>query len=307
MKIFNDLAEIGNTEPAAIALGNFDGVHMGHRKLIEETVGKAAREGIKAAVFTFSNHPRNLIAGRTVVKNILYSEEKERIIEELGVDYMFNLKFTREICDMTPEDFVRELLVDTFKARHVYCGFNYNFGSMARGNVETLRRMGRELGFETHIIDPVEVDGNLVSSTYIRGLIETGQMKKCRRFMGEYYSIGGEVVVGNKLGRTIGFPTSNLVIDETMVTPPNGVYVTYCIYNGVKYPSVTNVGVKPTIGEYNKNVETHIFNFDKELYGKRIMVQFLEKTRDEKRFPSVDKLAEQIKKDCLKARKYHGL
>ena len=125
--------------------------------------------------------------------------------------------------------------------------------------------------------------------------------------MGEYYEISGEVVVGNKLGRTIGFPTSNLVIDESMVTPPNGVYITYCVYNGVKYPSVTNVGVKPTIGEYKKNVETHIFNFNKELYGKQILVQLIKKTRDERKFKSVEELSGQIKKDCEKAKAYHKI
>ena len=307
MKIFNDLKEIRGISPTAVALGNFDGVHVGHRKLIEETVKKAKEENLKSAVFTFSNHPRNLIAGRTVVKNILYNEEKERIIESLGVDYMFNIEFTWEICNMQPEEFVEELLVDNFRAKHVFCGFNYSFGARAAGTYKDLVELGKELGFETHMLDPVEVDGDLVSSTYIRGLIETGQMKKCRKFMGGYYCIGGEVVVGNRLGRTIGFPTSNLVIDETMVTPPNGVYITYCIYNGVRYPSVTHVGVKPTIGEYRKNVETHIFNFDKELYGKDILVEFIEKTRDEKKFDSIEKLSEQITKDCLKAKKYHKL
>lgn len=124
-------------------------------------------------------------------------------------------------------------------------------------------------------------------------------------YMGRNYAIGGEVVVGNRLGRKLGFPTSNLVIDPAMVTPPNGVYVTYCTYNGVRYPSVTNVGIKPTIGHYHKNVETHIFNFDKELYGKKIIVEFLKKTRDEVKFDSIDELSEQIVRDCREAREFH--
>lgn len=123
--------------------------------------------------------------------------------------------------------------------------------------------------------------------------------------MGRMYAIGGEVVVGNKLGRTIGFPTSNLVLDETMAAPPNGVYITYCNYNDVKYPSITNVGNKPTIGTYNKNVETHIFNFDKELYGKHIKVEFVKRTREERKFDSVEQLSEQIKSDCIMAKAYH--
>ncbi len=307
MKIFNSLDEIRGTSPCAVAVGNFDGVHKGHRKLIQSAVEKAKEKGIKSAVFTFSNHPRNLLAGRTVVQNIQYSEEKHRIMEDLGVDYLFNIEFTWDICNMAPEDFINELLIDTLKAKYVFCGFNYTFGSRAAGNPQMLEEVGGARGLELCMIDPVEVDGNLVSSTFIRGLIETGQMDKCKKFLGEYYTIGGEVVVGNKLGRTIGFPTSNLMIDESMVTPPNGVYITYCIYNGVRYPSITNVGVKPTIGTYKKNVETHIFNFNKELYGKQIMVQFVKKTRNERKFDSLDALKEQIRKDCIHAKKYHKI
>ena len=154
---------------------------------------------------------------------------------------------------------------------------------------------------------PVTVDGGVVISTLIRGLIKSGEVDECYKYLGRNYDIGGEVVVGNRLGKSIGFPTSNIQIDETMVTPPNGVYITYCIYNGTKYPSITNVGVKPTIGEYKKNMETHIFNFDKELYGKHIKVEFIKMTRDEVKFGSVEELSQQIAKDCQQAKEYHGL
>lgn len=149
---------------------------------------------------------------------------------------------------------------------------------------------GRKHGFGIHIQEPFKIDGIVVSSTYIRELIKDGKLEECHRFMGRMYAIGGEVVVGNKLGRTIGFPTSNIMIDDTMVTPPNGVYITYCTYNGVRYPSVTNVGVKPTIGSYKKNVETHIFDFNKELYGKKIKVEFVKMTRPERKFDSVEEI-----------------
>ena len=132
-----------------------------------------------------------------------------------------------------------------------------------------------------------------------------GNVSECMKFMGRHYAIKGEVVVGNRIGRTIGFPTSNILIDEAMVTPPNGVYVTNCLYNGAIHPSITNVGVKPTIGKYNKNVETHIFNFDKELYGAQIKVEFLDKMREEFKFDSVEELSEQIAKDCEDAKNYH--
>lgn len=305
MIVFNSLEEINHIEETVVALGNFDGVHKGHQEIFSRTVGSAQAAGYKSAVFTFSNHPKNLMAHKTVVKNILYPEEKMNIIERLGVDYMFNLPFDEHILTMSPIDFIDKLLIGAFRMKQAYCGFNYHFGYKAQGTAEVLMKEGLKKGFGIHVLEPFEIDGNLVSSTFIRELIEEGKVDQCLKYMGRLYTIGGEVVVGNKLGRTIGFPTSNIMIDESMVTPPNGVYVTYCTYNGIRYPSVTNVGVKPTIGDYHKNVETHIFNFDKELYGKHIRVEFIKKTRSEKKFKSVEALSKQITDDCIMARAYH--
>ncbi|MEG0829821.1 MAG: bifunctional riboflavin kinase/FAD synthetase [Anaerovoracaceae bacterium] len=305
MKTFNSLDEIKNIDPTVIALGNFDGVHKGHQAIISCTVGSGKVAGYKSAVFTFSNHPKNLMTKGVTVKNILYEEQKIKIISRLGIDYLFNIPFDESILNMEPAAFIDDLLVAKFNMRQVYCGFNYHFGYKASGNVELLMEKGLKQEFGIHVLEPFRIDNHLVSSTFIRTLIEEGKVDQCMKYMGRLYSIGGEVVVGNKLGRTIGFPTSNIMIDETMVTPPNGVYVTYCTYNGVRYPSVTNVGVKPTVGTYHKNVETHIFNFDKELYGKKIQVEFLEKTRDERKFDSVKDLSKQIKEDCITARSHH--
>ncbi len=305
MKIFNSLEEVNNIEPTVIALGNFDGVHKGHQEIINRTVKSAEAAGLKSAVFTFSNHTRTLLEKVPTVKNINYPEEKAAIMDAMGIDYLFNIPFTPEIMNMTPEEFIDELLVEKFKIREAYCGFNYHFGNKAAGNPEILMREGLKKGFGIHVLEPFMIDDIVVSSTYIRQLIEEGRMEECAKFMGRLYSIDGEVVVGNKLGRTIGFPTSNIMIDESMASPSNGVYITYCIYNGVKYPSITNVGVKPTIGTYNKNVETHIFNFDKELYGKNIKVEFVKKTRPEMKFNGVEELSNQIKNDCIMAKAYH--
>lgn len=305
MKVFNSLEEVKDIQPTVTALGNFDGVHKGHQQIIGRTVKLAEAAGMKSAVFTFSNHTRTLLKNQPAVKNILYAEEKAAIMEDMGIDYLFNIPFTPEIMKMSPEEFVKGLLLDTFLMREVYCGFNYRFGHKAAGNPELLMQLGQELGFAIHVQNPYKIDEIVVSSTYIRALIEEGRMEECAKFMGRMYAIGGEVVVGNKLGRTIGFPTSNIVIDENMATPPNGVYITYCNYNGVKYPSITNVGNKPTIGDYKKNVETHIFNFDRELYGKHIKVEFIKRTREEKKFDSVEALSNQIKSDCIMAKAYH--
>ena len=307
MKIFNNIDEIREIEPCCVALGNFDGVHAGHQALILRAVEKAKERNLKSGVFSFSTHPKNLFAEKNVVKNIIYQEEKAALIEKLGVDYLFNVPFTRIVAQMEPVEFIDELLVDRMQMKEAFCGFNYRFGYKAAGNPEILRQEGLMKGFHVNEIPPVTIDGDVVSSTLIRGLIKAGEVEECEKYLGRRYSIGGEVVVGNKLGRTIGFPTSNITIDETMVTPPNGVYITYCIYNGHKYPSVTNVGVKPTIGSFKKNMETHIFDFNKELYGKHIRVEFLKMTRDEVKFSGVEELAAQIVKDCETAKAYHGI
>jgi len=307
MKQFNSLDEIKNIEETVIALGNFDGVHKGHQELIRRTVKSAKAAGLKSAVFTFANHPKNVLAGKPVIKNILYPEDKAEIIRCLGVDYLFSLEFNESIRYLSAEEFIHKLLVGAFKMREAYCGFNYRFGYMAEGTPETLIKAGMEEGFGIHVLEPFKIDGNLVSSSFIRRLIASGRVGECKKYMGRNYSVGGEVVVGNKLGRTIGFPTSNILIDDTMVTPAHGVYVTYCIYNGVCYRGVTNVGIKPTIGDNKKNIETHIFNFSKDLYGKRIRVEFLERLRPEIKFGSVEALARQIEKDCEEAERYHRM
>lgn len=305
MKIFNSLENIKDIEPTVIAVGNFDGIHLGHQAIIKKAIYDAKGEGYKSAVFTFENHPRNLLKGKEPVKSILYPQDKIRIIEELGIDYYFSIPFTEEIMTMPPIDFIDDILLGKLKMREVLCGFNYHFGYKAKGDVEMLVRESINKDFGVHVTEAYKLDGKIVSSSLIREKISEGDVLACSRYLGRNYAIEGEVVVGNRLGKKLGFPTSNINIDEGMVSPPNGVYVTQCVYNGVTYPSITNVGHKPTIGKYEKNVETHIFNFNKELYGKIIRVEFLEKLRDEKKFDSVEELSKEIMANCITAKAYH--
>lgn len=304
MEFFNDLEKINNTEPAVIALGNFDGVHLGHVKLINTAVEEARRRGVRSAVFTFSNHPKNMLPGKHV-KNILYQDEKRSIIESLGVDYMFDVPFTEEILKTTAEDFVKNILVKRLKASAVVCGFNYTYGYKAQGTVETLEAAGKKYGFDVLMIEPFKVKGRVVSSSLIRNLITRGKVERCRLYMGRNYETSGIVVHGDKLGRKFGFPTCNIMIDRKMVTPPNGVYVTILHVDGKEYPAVTNVGVKPTVGKYKKNIETNIFDFDGDLYGKYIIVEFLKRLRSEKKFAGIDELKAQMKIDKKEAEAFH--
>ena len=302
MEIIRNIDEIRNMDKTAVALGNFDGVHLGHQELIRETVQQAETDGVKSAVFTFSNHPSNLIPGVKAVKSILREEKKAELIESLGVDYLFDVPFTETLRDMEAEDFVKELLVGRMNVKDAFCGYNYQFGARAFGTAEILEIYGQKYGFDVFEMPPFEIDGKVVSSSFIRLLISKGYINRIKTYMGRNYEVEGEVVVGNRLGKKLGFPTSNLNIDEGMITPPNGVYTTYLEYEGVKYPSITNVGVKPTIGDFEKNIETHVFNFDKELYGKHITVEFLKKMRNEEKFDSLEALSAQIVKDCNEAK-----
>ena len=308
MKLFTSFEQIDKLPESVIALGNFDGVHKGHQELIRRTVNSAIGTNLKSAVFTFSNHPKNLLAGKPVVKNILYWDEKVRILGDLGVDYVVTVPFDETIRDMEPDQFIMDLLVKKLHMKEAYCGFNYRFGRKGAGTPETLMKLGLSNGFGIHILEPYMVRAQVVSSTIIRNYIANGDVDQCLSYMGHYYSLRGTVIMGNRFGRTLGFPTLNITIDEEMVSPSDGVYVTYCNYNGIKYPSVTNVGVRPTVcNTCARNMETHIFNFNKEIYGKEIRVEFLERIRPEISFESVEELAVRIKQDCLTAANYHGI
>lgn len=305
MELFKNLEDIRNIQGTALALGNFDGVHYGHQALIRNAVEKAKDAGLKAAVFTFSNNPKELLPQGKKVRNIMYQSQKAEIMENLGVEYLFDVPFTKSFMTMSPSGFVEDLLLKKCNMKWAFCGFNYRFAYNAEGTPDILIAEGRKHGFDVSVLPPFKVNGDVVSSSLVRILIASGQVEKCAAYMGRNYSVTGDVVPGNKLGRKLGFPTSNLLIDPAMATPPDGVYITYCIYNGVRYPSVTNVGTKPTVGRFGRDIETHIFNFGKEIYGKRIIVEFIKKTRDEVEFDSVKDLSEQVLRDLRDAKAYH--
>ncbi|HZK01585.1 MAG TPA: bifunctional riboflavin kinase/FAD synthetase [Anaerovoracaceae bacterium] len=308
MRLFTDLNQVVDMENSVIAFGNFDGVHKGHQELIRRTINCAVSTKLKSVVFTFSNHPKNILAEKLVVKNILPFDEKIKIIKELGIDYIVTVPFDDTIRYMKPEHFIVDILVKKLKMKEAYCGFNYRFGLNGTGTPETLMRVGLAKGFGIHILEPYMVHGEVVSSTLIRRYIQDGHVNRCLSLMGHHYSTQGVVMKGNRFGRTLGFPTLNITIDEDMINPANGVYVTYCNYNGIRYPSITNVGKRPTVCDSEaRNIETHIFNFDKEIYGKEIRVEFLERLRPEMAFENVEALAMQIKDDCLTAAGYHGI
>jgi riboflavin kinase/FMN adenylyltransferase len=306
MIVFTRLEDIGNIEKTAVAMGNFDGLHRGHVELIKRTVAGAARSGVKSAVFTFANHPKNALAGEFVVRNIQYPDDKAAMIEALGVDYLFSLPFTEDMHHMSGDAFVGDLLLGTFNMAEAFCGFNFHYGYKAGGDADSLRAAGARLAFPVHVMEDLRVDGRTVSSSLIRALIAEGRMEECARFLGRSYFVKGTVSEGKRIGRTFGFPTLNITTDSGMVIPAHGVYVTECEVANETRAGVTNVGVRPTIeGNGIRLVETHLLDYSGDLYGLSARVSFLKKLRDEKRFANPELLALQIKEDCQRARRYH--
>lgn len=322
MKVYTNIDSVEIDRKTAVALGNFDGVHIGHRKILTEA-GEVAREkDMMSICFTFSVHPREFreLSGGKTMKFLSEPSDKLELMSDLGIDAVVAIPFTREIMTMDPEAFVKDILVKKLNVGSVHCGFNYSFGDKASGNPELLKKLGSELGFEVHVQDPVTIDGETVSSTSIREIVEKGDMEKASQFLGRPFALNGQVSQGRHIGRTIGFPTANFSPDPHMVLPPNGVYFTSVkIFdregrpeldeegNEVILPGITNLGTKPTVGGKEMSVETYIYDFNQDIYGKEIRVYFLKWERPEKNFASLDELKAMIQKNCRDGRVFHGL
>lgn len=304
MKIYNNLKDIQSIEQTIIALGFFDGIHKGHRELISRCISSANNLNLKSAVFTFQEHPKNVMTGSNVVKRLLTPEDKVKVLSELNIDYLFNLPFEDGFHEMFPEAFANNLLAEAFHAKGVFCGYNFKFGKDTLGNTSTLIDLGINNGFTVNIIEPIEFEFAPVSSSRIRQLIASGSVDTAAEMLNRRYVLYGTVIEGNKLGRTLGFPTVNMKLDEQMVKPANGVYITETTIDDKTYHSVSNVGIKPTVGGKELLIETHLFDFNEDAYNKNISVEFIEMLRAEKKFESFDALKTQIAIDKNTATKY---
>lgn len=294
----------GKYRRVVVGLGNFDGVHTGHRKLIGSLVERARQVEGTAVVFTFDPHPLAVLNPGEAPPLILSPGIKRSIFAGLGVSVLILVPFTPEFARMSPEEFVDTVLYRHLGVHTVYVGYNYTFGHRGRGTPELLQKMGRELGFAVEVVSPVTVDGQPVSSTLIRSLLADGDIAGARKFLGYCPVVEGEVVYGERRGNQLGFPTANLEVDPGILVPANGVYSVKARVDGDTYLGVANIGVKPTFhgGGYTRTIEVHLLDFTGDLYGLHLEVYFIRRLREEKRFPSVGALVDQIRRDINQAR-----
>ena len=285
-----------------LALGNFDGVHRGHRKILDRWCRVASERGATSVVLTVDPHPPRVVRPDKAPPLLMTTAQKLEAIGAAGVQGTAIVRFTHELSQWDPETFVRAVLVDWLHVSEVWVGANFLFGRERAGTFSLLRTLGARFGFNAEKIDPVRYKDFVVSSTRIRRLVSEARVDEAGALLGHQYFIDGTVVRGDQRGGTIGFPTANLSTENELL-PPFGVYATTARVGGMVYPSVTNIGVRPTVDDSGRvSIETHIFNFDRDLYGATIRVGFVQRLREERTFESLDALKAQIAHDCHLAR-----
>ena len=286
--------------PTSATIGNFDGVHMGHKKIINSVKKEALEKGLSSCVITFHPHPQKVLQNIDIPL-LVPIRERLKLLEKQGVDYVACYTFTKELSQISAKDFITDILVGKLNLKHLIVGPDFSFGRKREGNAELLRVMGKKLGFETKVLGPALIDGEVVSSTSIRNFLREGDVRKASKFLGYDFYIEGRVIEGERRGRRIGFPTLNLETDWDIL-PRVGVYATRAYIDEERKDSITNVGYRPTFENDELLIETHVFDFDRDIYGKRVRVDFVERIRDEQKFDGPDALVDQIKKDVLKVK-----
>jgi riboflavin kinase/FMN adenylyltransferase len=289
-----------------LALGNFDGVHRGHRKILDRLHRVAGERGATSVVMTFDPHPPRVVRPDKAPSLLMTKAQKLEAIAQAGVQGAAIVRFTHELSQWDPEMFVRTVLVDWLHVSEVWVGANFLFGHDRTGNFSMLRELGARHGFKAEKIDPVRYKDFVVSSTRVRRLVSEGRMDEAGALLGHEYYLDGTVMRGDQRGRTLGFPTANLCTDNELM-PPHGVYATTARVGEIVFASITNIGTRPTVDQSGRTViETHVFDLDKDLYGSTVRVGFVQRLRDERAFESLDLLRAQIDADCRRARVLFG-
>ena len=303
MKVIEDnFSKILET-PSVIVLGSFDGIHSGHRTLINsarELADKIKKnqhiKDIEVMVCTFKNHPLSVVNKEICPKLVMSNEEKSILFDKLKVDIVNFMEFNKEFMSISPDEFIKNLK-KYYNVKGIVVGFNYRFGYKNLGDVEILKKYSEILDYQLFVVNPVTVDGEVVSSSAIRHNLQEGNIEKANKFLDRPFMLKGYIIKGKQIGRTIGFPTVNLNYDKSFVVPKGGVYGTIVEYKNNFYKGITNIGYNPTLEGNKLSIETNILNFDKNIYGEEIKLYFIEKIREEKKFVNLEELKNQLYKD----------
>lgn len=305
MNSLNNIETYKTKTPTVVTIGTFDGVHVGHQKIVKLLINAAKLEGLKSVILTFFPHPRMVLQKDSSIKLINTIDERHAILDALGLDYLLIKKFTKAFSRLSAEDFVKQILVDKLHAKKVIIGYDHRFGRNRNANIDDLKRFGNEYDFEVEEISAQDINDVAVSSTKIRRALNEGNIAKANMFLGYNFMITGTVVKGKELGRQLGFSTANIKVDEDYkLIPKYGSYIVSSIINDEKIFGMLNIGINPTVDGNTESIEVHFFNFNKDIYNKSIQIDLHERIRDEQKFESIEALKNQLAKDKQTALAY---
>lgn len=305
LKIFHSINDFSSTKKTIITLGTFDGVHIGHKKILDKVIQNTATEEYESLVLTFFPHPRMVLQGDSDIKLLNTIDEKIKLLDKIGLDNLVIHPFDETFSRLTAEEFVKTILIDRFNIHKIIIGHDHRFGRNRTANIDDLIIYGQQYNFEVEQISVQEINEISVSSTKIRNALLDGNMTLANDYLGYNYFLTGTVVVGKQLGRTIGFPTANLEIEENYkLIPLNGVYIVESAFDQKTIFGIMNIGFNPTVSGQERSIEVHYFDFDSNLYGQKISVSIVHRLRSEQKFNSLDLLKEQLEKDKMGALQY---
>ena len=304
MKVFENILEYKPSRKSIVTIGTFDGVHIGHRKIITDMVAKGEKENLISILLTFFPHPRMVLQKDSNIKMIDTINEKKKIFKKLGVEVLIIQPFTKDFSRMSAIKFTRDILVNSLKVSKLMIGYDHRFGRNREATVKTLKSFGLDYNFKVDEIPAQDIESISVSSTKVRKAIRSGDFKLVNKFLSRPFNLSGKIIKGDELGRKIGYPTANLkIFEKYKLKPQNGVYLTRTKLKKQTYFGMMNIGIRPTISAKNNQIETHLFDFNGNLYGHEMTLEILEKIREEKKFKSIEKLKIQLdvdKKHCQK-------
>lgn len=298
MEIIHSISNFSSKNASYVTIGTFDGIHIGHQKILKDLISSAKENNRKSVLLTFFPHPRMVLQQNVSIELLNTIEEKSQLLEEMGLDYLIIHPFNKEFSRLTALDFVRDVLVNQLNTSKLIIGYDHHFGKNREGNIDQLREYSHLFDFKVEEIPAQDINDVSVSSTKIRNALRCGRLKTANNYLGYHYMIHGTVVNGKKLGGKIGFPTANIdVAEDYKLIPKTGVYIIHSTIDGQNYKGMMNIGYRPTVDGNHQTIEAHFFDFDGDLYGKFIKIEFLYFLREEQKFDSVEKLVLQLNKD----------